>query len=217
MGEVYRATDTKLGREVAIGLTKAFSGNPNEASPAHSPSLSMAMTQQGLILGTAGYMSPEQASGQATDQRADIWAFGVVLYDMLAWIPAFSGESVQHVLADVLKSEPDWRRLPEKVHLRLRFLLERCLAKKPRNRLHSIADARLEIEAVLRDPKGVDYGGAMETESSSRSLRQRLVTVTYVAGALIVSGFATGIWKLGAESIFILNNGILTSITSILN
>jgi Tol biopolymer transport system component len=139
-----------------FGLAKAVSDNPNEASPAHSPALSLAMTQRGLILGTAGYMSPEQASGQATDQRADIWAFGVVLFEMLTGAPLFSGESVPHILADVLRTEPDWNRLPKDVHPRLRLLLERCLAKKPRNRYHSIADVRLDIEAVLGDPKRAD-------------------------------------------------------------
>jgi serine/threonine-protein kinase len=107
-----------------FGLAKAFSGDPNEVSPAHSPALSLAMTQQGIILGTAGYMSPEQASGQATDQRADIWAFGVVLYEMLTGLPLFTGESVSHLLADVLRSEPDWSRLPNNLHPRLRLLLE---------------------------------------------------------------------------------------------
>jgi eukaryotic-like serine/threonine-protein kinase len=138
-----------------FGLAKAFSGNPNEASPAHSPALSVAMTQQGLILGTAGYMSPEQASGQATDQRADIWGFGVVLYEMLTGLPLFSGESVPHILAAVLQTEPEWNRLPKGVHPRIRQLLERCLKKKVRNRYHSIADARIDIEDALSDPAGV--------------------------------------------------------------
>jgi serine/threonine-protein kinase len=138
-----------------FGLAKAFSGAPDEASPLHSPALSVAMTQRGLVLGTAGYMSPEQASGQPTDQRADIWAFGVVLYEMLTGLPLFSGESVPHILADVLKTEPNWSRLPKNLHPRVKHLLERCLTKKPRNRLHSIADARVEIETVLGDPKGV--------------------------------------------------------------
>jgi serine/threonine-protein kinase len=142
-----------------FGLAKAISGDASEASPAHSPALSIAMTQQGLVLGTAGYMSPEQASGQATDQRADVWAFGVVLYEMLTGLPAFSGESVPHILADVLRSEPDWERLPLRLHPRLKLLLERCLVKKPRNRLHSVADARIEIEAVRSDPEG----GALAT------------------------------------------------------
>ena len=157
-----------------FGLAKAFSGPVGEASPAHSPALSVAMTQQGLVLGTAGYMSPEQASGQATDQRADIWAFGVVLYEMLTGLPLFRGESVPHILADVLKTEPDWSRLPKNLHPRIRQLLERCLTKRPRSRLHSIADARIEIEDVLADPdnlQGYGTGPAAAPALASRSLR----------------------------------------------
>ena len=135
-----------------FGLAKAFSEDPNQSSPDHSPALSLAMTQQGLVLGTAGYMSPEQASGQPTDQRADIWAFGVVLYEMLTGLPLFSGESVPHILADVLKTEPDWGRLPRNLHPRLLLMLERCLTKRPRNRYHSIADARVDIQNVLANP-----------------------------------------------------------------
>jgi Tol biopolymer transport system component len=139
-----------------FGLAKAFSDDPNPAGPEHSPALSLAMTQAGLVLGTAGYMSPEQASGQATDQRADIWAFGVVLYEILTGMPLFSGESVPHILADVLKTDPDWNRLPANLHPRLKLMLERCLTKKPRNRYHSIADARVDIEKVLSDPEGAE-------------------------------------------------------------
>jgi serine/threonine-protein kinase len=138
-----------------FGLAKAFSGPAGEASPAHSPALSLAMTQQGLVLGTAGYMSPEQASGQSSDQRADVWAFGVVLFEMLTGKPVFGGESVPHILADVLKGEPDWSRLPSDLHPDIKRLLQRCLTKKPRNRVHSIADARIEIEAALADPEGL--------------------------------------------------------------
>jgi Tol biopolymer transport system component/predicted Ser/Thr protein kinase len=142
-----------------FGLAKAFMDEPGEASPAHSPSLSLAMTQAGLILGTAAYMAPEQASGQATDQRADIWAFGVVLYEMLTGHSLFAGESAPHILASVLKSDPDWSRLPSDLHPRIRLLLERCLEKKVRNRYHSIADARVDIEKVLADPQGVQPAG----------------------------------------------------------
>jgi serine/threonine-protein kinase len=136
-----------------FGLAKAFAGDPYAASPAHSPALSLAMTQQGLILGTAGYMSPEQASGQATDQRADVWAFGILLFEMLTGLPVFAGESVPHILAGVLRLDPDWKQLPKDLHPRLRLLLERCLEKKPRDRYHSIADVRVDIEKVLKDPK----------------------------------------------------------------
>ena len=138
-----------------FGLAKAFSTEPEGGTPANSPALSVAMTQAGLVLGTAGYMAPEQASGQPTDQRADIWAFGVVLYEMLTGLPLFSGESVPHILADVLKTEPDWKRLPRNLHPRVRQALERCLEKRPRLRYAGITDARADIEAALKDPRGV--------------------------------------------------------------
>jgi serine/threonine-protein kinase len=164
---------------VDFGLAKAFSGDPNAARPAHSPALSLAMTQQGLILGTAGYMSPEQASGQATDQRADIWAFGVVLYEMLTGLPLFSGESVPHILADVLRTEPNWSRLPKNLHPRLKTALERCLEKKVRNRYHSIADVRVDIEKVLSDPQGVvaDTRAAVPARSMVSRIASSVVLV----------------------------------------
>jgi len=167
-----------------FGLAKAFSGNPSEASPAHSPALSVAMTQQGLILGTAGYMSPEQASGQATDQRADIWAFGVVLYEMLTGMPLFSGESVPHVLADVLRTEPDWNRLPQNLHPRILQMLGRCLAKRVRNRYHSMADVRVDIEEVLADPRGTLIVPAEARPASARvwPLAAAVVVTAAVAG-----------------------------------
>jgi Tol biopolymer transport system component len=174
-----------------FGLAKAFSGAHEEASPLHSPALSVAMTQKGLVLGTAGYMSPEQASGQATDQRSDIWAFGVVLYEMLTGLPLFSGESVPHILADVLKTEPDWKRLPKNLHPRIRALLERCLTKKPRNRLHSIADARVEIEGVLGDPRGVTPEIAVDAGGPRSSGVLRLAGA--VAATAIIAGIV-GWW-----------------------
>jgi serine/threonine-protein kinase len=181
-----------------FGLAKAFAGNPSEASPAHSPALSLAMTQAGLILGTAAYMSPEQASGQATDQRADIWAFGVVLYEMLTGLPLFSGESVPHILAAVLQTGPDWSRLPRNLHPRLKLLLERCLEKKARNRYHSIADARVDIEKVLSDPRGVvaaDGSGAVP----ARSMAARVAgSVALVVGGAAVAGIVG--WSLWPPS-----------------
>jgi serine/threonine protein kinase len=167
-----------------FGLAKAFSGDPNEARPAHSPALSLAMTQQGLILGTAGYMSPEQASGQATDQRADIWAFGVLLYEMLTGMPLFGGASVPHILADVLRSEPDWDKLPKHFDSRLKSLLEHCLAKEPRNRLHAIADARIEIETVLAKPEA-----APEAPSARRSMLPFAVAAAIFVAAAGVAGW----------------------------
>ena len=175
-----------------FGLAKAFAGVPSEASPAHSPALSLAMTQQGLILGTAGYMSPEQASGQATDQRADIWAFGVLLYEMLAGLPPFSGESVPHILADVLRTEPDWKRLPKQLHPRLRLLLERCLEKKVRNRYHSVADVRVDIEKVLGDPLGVTQAASTIAQPTQPAWRRVLPTTALVIVAAVIT--AVAVW-----------------------
>jgi len=176
-----------------FGLAKAFSGNPSEASPAHSPALSVAMTQAGLILGTAGYMSPEQASGQATDQRADIWAFGVVLYEMLSGLPLFSGESVPHVLAAVLQTEPDWSRLPKHLHPRIRAVLERCLRKKARMRYHAIADVRVDIEEILADPAGLTVRPQGDASAPAKALMPRLaaaVALTAVV-AVLATAFVT--------------------------
>src|SRR5512143_275842 len=111
-----------------FGLAKAYAGD-QEVNLSNSPTLSDAATQQGVILGTAAYMSPEQARGKAVDKRADIWAFGCVLYEMLTGRAAFSGKDVTDILAAVIRSEPEWNSLPANLHWRLREVLERCLKK----------------------------------------------------------------------------------------
>ena len=138
-----------------FGLAKAFSGDGSDANLSQSPTLSMAATQKGVILGTAAYMSPEQASGDSTDKRADIWSFGVVLFEMLTGRQTFDGKTVAHVLADVLRAEPEWSSLPPNLHPRFRLLLERCLEKEAKDRCHDIADVRVDIQKVLADPDGV--------------------------------------------------------------
>ncbi len=114
----------------------------------NSPTLTAAGTQLGVILGTAAYMAPEQAKGQPTDKRADIWAFGVVLHEMLSGRRLFAGESVAETLAGVLKSEMDWKALPEETPVAIRQLLRRCLERNPKNRLHDIADARIVLDEI---------------------------------------------------------------------
>jgi eukaryotic-like serine/threonine-protein kinase len=118
-----------------FGLAKALEPEPVRpaASLAHSPTLTYQATQAGVLMGTAAYMSPEQARGQAADRRADIWAFGVVLYEMLTGRMAFPGETVSDTLASVLKSDTDWALLPPGLHPEIRRLLERCLEKDPRS------------------------------------------------------------------------------------
>jgi len=141
-----------------FGLAKAMSSEPSQAetSASISPTLTMRATQLGVIVGTAAYMSPEQARGRSVDKRADIWAFGVVLYEMLAGHPPFTGETVSDTLAAVLKTDPDWSALPNGTPLEIRRLLRRCLERDPQRRLHDIADARIEIGDALEQPQMPD-------------------------------------------------------------
>lgn len=138
-----------------FGLAKAFSGEQSDLNLSNSPTLSDMATQQGVILGTAAYMSPEQARGKPVDRRADIWAFGVVLFEMLTGRTTFPGNDVTDILAAVIRSEPEWNSLPVNLHGRLREVLERCLVKEAKNRYSGISDAKFDISKVLTDPSGV--------------------------------------------------------------
>ncbi len=128
-----------------FGLAK-FGGTPT-ASTEDSPTVSMVATQAGVILGTAAYMSPEQAKGKSVDKRADIWAFGVVLYEMLTGKRLFTGETITEVLGSVLKEEPDFSRIPDRV----RPLLRACLEKDPKRRLRDIGDMELLLAGQVSD------------------------------------------------------------------
>ncbi len=176
-----------------FGLAKAYAGD-RDVNLSNSPTLSDAATQQGLILGTAAYMPPEQAKGKTVDKRADVWAFGVVLFEMLTGWQLFTGETVSETLASVLKTEPEWKRLPPNLHPRIRFLLERCLEKESKNRYGSINDARVEIQKVLADPSGVLAQQIVGGEPRAK-LQQMLpwIAAALVLG-LIIAGVA--IWYL---------------------
>ena len=121
-----------------FGLAKAF--QPDASDPSDSPTMTAAATQQGMILGTAAYMSPEQAKGKTTDGRADIWAFGCVLYEMLAGTRPFDGDNVSEILAGVLKSDPNLEALPDATPARLRQVVRRCLEKESRERVQAVGD-----------------------------------------------------------------------------
>ena len=151
-----------------FGLAKAYAGDSTAGSSAdlsQSPTLAHSGTQAGVILGTAAYMSPEQARGKPLDKRADIWAFGVVLYEMLTGKRLFEGETVSDVLAAVLTREADWDALPARTSRELRQLLARCLERNPRDRLRDIGDARwqLRLGEEPRPPGGVVASGASRT------------------------------------------------------
>jgi serine/threonine-protein kinase len=138
-----------------FGLAKAFSDDSGQGASdlSLSPTLTAMATQAGVIIGTAAYMSPEQAAGQAADRRADVWSFGVVVVEMLTGGKPFGGETVSHTLASVLKEEPRWEQLPADLPPRLTDLLRSCLRKKPRERLQAIGDARRLLEEYLADPE----------------------------------------------------------------
>jgi serine/threonine protein kinase len=134
-----------------FGLARAADSATASGDPANSPTLTISPTRVGMILGTAAYMSPEQARGKVVDRRADIWAFGVVFYEMLTGKQTFTGETITDVLASVVKEQPSLDHLPGRV----RRIVERCLEKNPRQRWQAIGDVRLEIEALLADPGGM--------------------------------------------------------------
>ena len=136
-----------------FGLAKVMetTGTPSDVS--QPPNMAMtAMTQPGIVLGTAAYMSPEQARGRAVDKRTDIWAFGCVLYEMLIGRAAFRGDTPSDTLAAIIEREPNWKALPELTPSSVRRLLRRCLEKDPKRRLSDIADARLEIDEAQSAP-----------------------------------------------------------------
>jgi len=135
-----------------FGLAKAWDAQSGDASLSMSPTLTQHATAAGVILGTAAYMSPEQAAGIAADRRADIWAFGVVLWEMLTGHKLFDGETVSHVLASVLKDDIDMDELPPETPAHVRKLIGRCLRKKPKMRLQAIGDARIALEDPDDEP-----------------------------------------------------------------
>ena len=132
-----------------FGLAKAAEADRTPAELSNTSTLSQAATRAGTVLGTAAYMAPEQAMGKPADRRADIWAFGCLLYEMLTARMAFRGETTGETLAAVLRAEPDWSQLPAGTPSRLRLLLQRCLEKDPKQRLQAIGEARIAIQQIL--------------------------------------------------------------------
>jgi len=167
-----------------FGLAKALASDSSAtANTAQAAAFDTAATRAGIILGTAAYMAPEQAKGLPVDKRADIWAFGCVLFEMIAGRPAFRGETVTDVLAAVVKDSPDWAALPATTPVPVRRLLIRCLVKNPRQRLRDIGDARTELEAI----EEVLPGTSVLPASAARGPRwlARAVAAALAVGAVV--------------------------------
>jgi serine/threonine protein kinase/Tol biopolymer transport system component len=184
-----KVTSDDAVKVLDFGLAKALENDPSSVDISTSPTISRMATQAGILLGTAAYMSPEQAKGKAVDRRADIWAFGCVLYEMLTGQMAFRGESVTDTLAAVIKEEPDWSQLPAATPIRVRVLLQRCLQKDPKQRLRDIGDARISLDEVLSGAPDPSLAGATQI---SRPLWRRALpsVVAVLVIALVVLGWA---------------------------
>ena len=169
-----------------FGLAKALSEETQSIDSSQSPTLTETMTRPGVVLGTAAYMSPEQAKGKVVDKRADIWAFGCMLYECLAGKRAFEGETVTETLAAILKGEPDWQVLPLTTPSHIRLVLRRCLEKDISRRFHSAADIAILIgEALAATPSAPSAGVADEHPRWQRILA--------IASAALLVAAVTGI------------------------
>ena len=174
-----------------FGLAKALDEDSANIDMNNSPTLTAAATKAGFILGTAAYMSPEQARGKPVDRRADIWSFGAVLFEMLTGKIAFHGETVSDTLAAVIRSEPDWLLLPASVPRGIRMLLLRCLNKDARQRLQSIGEARIAIENALSGSPSAEAqpGPLLPAAATSQKKFFRLILPATLAVLLVALGF----------------------------
>ncbi len=171
-----------------FGLAKALEDDPTESSISLSPTFSIAATRAGMILGTAPYMSPEQARGKRVDRRSDIWSFGVVLFEMLVGSQLFTGDTISDTLASILKTEPDWTSLPTDTPLALHRLLRRCLDPDPTTRLRDIGEARIALD-------GIRTGDENDPVPTSLPKPRR--------SAVLYTGIAAGIVAIAAVASFV--------------
>ncbi len=179
-----------------FGLAKFVQTSAAVGNLTHSPTLTVAGTLPGVILGTAGYMSPEQAKGFEADQRSDIFSFGCILYELLTHRPAFEGETASEILASVLKVDVDLTALPPRLNPRLVDLLRRCLEKNPKNRWHAAADVRVEIESVMGRALLLD-----EPRVPAGALQPPWIRLMPLTAALLLGGLIVGYtaWRLKPE------------------
>ncbi|MDA2930126.1 protein kinase [Acidobacteria bacterium AH-259-O06] len=179
-----------------FGLAKALEDEVTPEDISDSPTLSQLATRTGIILGTAAYMSPEQAKGQPVDKRTDIWAFGCVVYECLVGRQVFGGETVTEILAAILKDEPDWKELPESTPGMIQFCLRRCFQKDLHHRLQHIGDARIAIDEALKQPTTVSPN---EVATAAQPARLKLAIPSGIA-LMIAVIVGVSIWSLTRPS-----------------
>jgi len=194
-----KITPNGVVKVLDFGLAKAATGDGSTPDLTQSPTVTVGGTGDGVILGTAAYMSPEQARGQAVDKRTDIWAFGCVLYEMVTGRAAFALDTVTDTLAAIIQRDPDWTVLPAAMPGGVQRVLSRCLEKDPKRRLRDIGDARFELDEALSGSGGVEVGKGEQTRGLSRLLASPRINA--VAIGLLLVGAAFGWWAHSRPSV----------------
>ncbi len=184
---VKRSPDGRV-KVLDFGLARAYAGQTaGEGHVSSAPTMTAAMTLAGTVMGTAAYMSPEQARGKEMDRRTDIWAFGVILFEMLTGKQLFAGETASDSMAGILKTEPEWSKLPAGLPPQVEQVLRRCLSKDPRQRLRDIGEARVRLEDPYSE-SGMFSGAVSAVSDSARS------PLRLLPWALAALGLATATW-----------------------
>jgi serine/threonine protein kinase len=203
-GNVMITADEKV-KILDFGLAKALADEGQRVDPSDSPTITEAMTQPGVVLGTAAYMSPEQAKSKSVDKRADIWAFGCILYECLTGKRAFEGETVTETLAAILRGDPDWNLLPSSTPQNIRFVLRRCLEKEKGRRFRDAADANILLEEPITP--------ATAHKNILSRILPAYIAILIILSLIVGSGI-TYIWHISAKNSFLKGEPIITHIAA---
>jgi serine/threonine protein kinase len=190
-----KITPNGTAKVLDFGLAKTLEDDFSTTDIPTSPTMSQAATQAGILLGTAAYMSPEQARGKKVDRRADIWSFGAVLYEMLTGKPTFAGETISDTLAAVIRAEPDWSALPGNVPPSIVRLVRRCLTKDPNQRLRDSGEARIALDAAISGTPEDAAAPATTTEQTQPLWRRALPWALAAIAIALAIAFSSLYWR----------------------